>query len=381
MPSDEKLESAVSAGIITDQQAKELGDFLQKEDLAGHEMAASADPAPAWAEKSAQKTVEDNEAPRFVRGFHDVLVTIGIAIGLFGIGRIVSPPWVLLAIWLFSEYFIQVQRLALPAVFLTLIWCLTAIWTVTEYLPWIVLLDDITAQDFALRLMILSALGAGCTGLFFLRFRTPLALAGFCICVSVACFGALSCAYLVATGWLFTDPGIWVVARLLPLISALGLFAVACWFDFSDPERITRRSDTAFWMHMASAPALIFTTLNAFDSPSEIIFLRPLWFSPSLVFPVLVVFMVIGVLLDRRAFVTSGLLSLAMSITYLVDHFEFGYDDVFSTSAISVSAIVLLVAVGWTPMRRVLLPLLPHALSRRLPPAGHKRRKRSVRGA
>lgn len=380
MPTKDRLQSAVSAGIITADQADRLGDFFNKSGSPdkGCEDASDSTSEPhealaADSSKTAADLVEDNEAPRFLRGFHDVLITIGVAVGLGGVSMLASTPWLLLMIWLFAEYFIRVQRLALPAVFLSVVWSLTAIWAVIDLLPWMGELDGIAVGDGALRLLVWSAITAGCTGLFFLRFRTPVALAGFWVAVGVVPFAAISYAYLMATGFSQEEAGFWVVDSLLPFAGAIGVFGIACWFDFSDPKRLTRRSDTAFWLHMVAAPALLFTTLNLLHSPGIGFFERFQGASPSLVLPVLVCFVIIGVLLDRRAFVTSGMLSLGTAIAFLIERLDLRFLEMTATSAIAVSFIVLSVAVGWTPMRRNLLPLLPQALSRRLPPVTRPR--------
>src|SRR3546814_4796732 len=40
----------------------------------------------------------------------------------------------------------------------------------------------------------------------------------------------------------------------LVLVTGLGVFALAMWWDRSDRVRQTRRSDVAFWLHLLAAP-------------------------------------------------------------------------------------------------------------------------------
>ena len=46
------------------------------------------------------------------------------------------------------------------------------------------------------------------------------------------------------------------VALWLMFVAGLGVFAFAMRWDLQDPERITRRSDVAFWLHLAAAPLI-----------------------------------------------------------------------------------------------------------------------------
>ena len=67
----------------------------------------------------AESLVGDTETPRFVRGFHDVLITIGIVILLAGIWGVSTVYGALPAILILAEVLVRRQRLALPAVALT----------------------------------------------------------------------------------------------------------------------------------------------------------------------------------------------------------------------------------------------------------------------
>jgi hypothetical protein len=67
-----------------------------------------------------EAAVEPSEAPRFLRGFHDILITIGIVVLLLGLGTLVNFLVVLPAIIVLAEWFVRRQRLALPAFTLTI---------------------------------------------------------------------------------------------------------------------------------------------------------------------------------------------------------------------------------------------------------------------
>ncbi len=48
----------------------------------------------------------------------------------------------------------------------------------------------------------------------------------------------------------------------------LAVFAAAMAFDISDRERVTRRADCAFWLHLLAAP-LIVHSLVSFVAPEH----------------------------------------------------------------------------------------------------------------
>ena len=53
-------------------------------------------------------------------------------------------------------------------------------------------------------------------------------------------------------------------ALLLPLVfvAGLGVFAFAMRWDMTDPQRETRRSDVAFWLHLLAAPMIAHPLFN-----------------------------------------------------------------------------------------------------------------------
>lgn len=117
------LDAATGEGIISPEQAGRLGPYLSARGVGLQPPASGATDDLAGGEDRFAGPVEDTEAPRFVRGFHDVLITIGVCIamaGLWGIGSLLAS---LPAIIVLTEVLVRRQRLALPAVVLTLFYC------------------------------------------------------------------------------------------------------------------------------------------------------------------------------------------------------------------------------------------------------------------
>ena len=143
------------------------------------------------------------------------------------------------------------------------------------------------------------------------------------------------------------------------------------------PGRVTRRSDVAFWLHLVTAPALLFSLLL-------LIFINfRLWEShgtANAVITILIVagMMLVGIFIDRRAFVTSGLISLGVAVYYMFVH-ESGLGERFQASALSlvvVGLVVLSLGSCWRALRRLIIPRLPPALQAKLPPVQKTARAR-----
>ena len=93
------------------------------------------------------------------------------------------------------------------------------------------------------------------------RFVVPITVAAGVLALGLA--AVISIAYLLDNDM---DGG---SVRWLVLLSGLGTFALAMWWDVSDPERVTRRSDVAFWLHLLAAPLIahaLFTGIRDGDA-------------------------------------------------------------------------------------------------------------------
>ena len=79
-------------------------------------------------------------------------------------------------------------------------------------------------------------------------------------------------------------------------------------------------------------------------------------------------FVLFGLVMDRRAFVTSSLLSLGFSLAALFRNGFGEIGDVVSVALLALGIIVLGIGVFWTVLRRAALSLLPVSMQARLPP-------------
>lgn len=314
-----------------------------------------------------QFDIVDTESPRFVRGFHDVLISIGAAILLAGAAGLGSIFAVLPAIIILAEILVIRQRLALPAVLLSVA---TAIWA---FVVAALLIEQV---DPGLRPSLMAALYVLplpiIMGAFVARYRVPIALsmlivsaAALVLLLTIAGLELVSGSPDFATEY----PSVMVI---LFVLSALGLFATALRYDLSDPARTTRRSDIAFWLHLAAAPALLYAGLaltflilrgdfENFELSTEALPAPP-------VIAIILVLMLIGLVIDRRAFVTSGLVSLIGTVYGIFRDRMLEGSTMISLSLLTVGVVVLTVGVGWQPLRRAVVEALPSRLKAKLPP-------------
>ncbi|MGI9402704.1 MAG: hypothetical protein ACR2O0_15715, partial [Rhizobiaceae bacterium] len=119
------LDEAVKQGIVSPDQGEQLTGFFIKQGL-------DVGPVEMFDELYRPSDepvveVEESESPRFVRGFHDILITIGITAALAGLWGLLGNIAVMIATIGLAEILILRQRLALPAFCLTLFFALAAI--------------------------------------------------------------------------------------------------------------------------------------------------------------------------------------------------------------------------------------------------------------
>jgi hypothetical protein len=345
MISDPTLQRAVAEGVITSDQADRLR---------------------ALAGEAADSVPEDPEKLRFVSGFGDIFVALGIGLFLLPAGYLADAAWgrfggaatVAILAWLLSEFFTRKRRLALPSILLLVSFVLSdfvALMTLFgaevgsgSWLNWGDLNHDGRAATFA-------ALGAAALACaHYLRFRVPITIAA----------GAAAIGLAIVAGAFTMSSGL-SASTYYDMVLAYGVlvFLVAMRFDMSDRERQTRRTDIAFWLHLLAAPLIVHSLIRGFlgglNGPPD----------SSAAAGVLIVFLVLGLIavaIDRRALLVSGLLYAGIAFGALVGRLGF-VDRLVPATVLALGAFVLALSAGWRPLRRLVLGLLPPALARRLP--------------
>jgi hypothetical protein len=336
MYSESDLEGAVAAGVLTPQAANAFRN---------HMATVRATPA------------VDEESFRLLTGFNDIFVAIAIALLLTSVGWLAG--WVHKGLggvavaalsWALAEYFTRVRRMALPSILLLFGFCGgvagSMIGTLTELDPqWPDQVNALVAAGIAL-------VTAGAAWLHWRRFMVP---------ITVAAGAASLVATAIALFFAATHAGEEAVFPLV-LVGGLLVFALAMWWDMSDRERITRRSDVAFWLHLAAAPMIahpVFHMLGVFDGPigaGQAVVVMALY----------MLFAVIALAVDRRALLVSSLAYVLYALSALFQ--QAGAVELsMAFTALVIGSALLSLSAFWHPMRRIVVGMLGVA-GNRLPP-------------
>lgn len=359
------LSSAADEGIISAAQAEKLVPYLLAANTGASDGKRAASGKVLLADDALE--AEESEQPRFVRGFHDILITIGVIVALAGLWGIGSLFAVLPAIVILAEILIRRQRLALPAVALTV----ALVHWAGLFALLVVDAAAFDGLDTLTRGLLVLPIFVAVLSIFYWRYRVPLALAATLLSLFLLAMDIVLVLFSKALGSSEIIAEHTGVAASIFLISALGIFSAAMSYDIADPERKSRQSDVAFWLHLAAAPALLYAMLS-------FVFLRNVsgeWWgdatSPgdaAAVLAIVIVFMAIGLIIDRRAFVTSGLLSLGLAIWTILQRGGVDFSDYFSVTVLAVGVVVLLIGIFWQVLRRAIVSVLPASITSRLHP-------------
>lgn len=351
MISDDVLRLAVEREIVSADQAARLRALSQE------------------GEATERPEAQDDEKLRFVSGFGDIFVTIGLGLFLGSFGYFINEAagrpamWagIALASWALAEFFTGRRRMALPSIVLLVTFTLAAFLAAAHALG----ATGPNAGPFSLfgllgldRAQPLRIAGAALTTVFavalhYVRFRVPITPAA----GTAAAAGALvSLSFSLAPVWTAD-----YISALL-LFCGLAVFALAMRFDLSDPLRLTRRTDIAFWLHLLAAPLIVHPLVTGFLGARTTL-------DGATAALVLAVFLALGavaVLIDRRAILVSGLTYAGFAFGALIR--QAGLTDTTLPATLFVlGAFVLLLSAGWRPLRRAILRAFPERVARRLP--------------
>lgn len=232
------LENAAGEGIISSGQAEQLLPYLAARNIGTLPVQSLS----SQRQQDDPNPLEDTEAPRFVRGFHDVLITIGVIVLLIGLWGLANRYAPILAIVVLAEILVRRQRLALPAVVLTVALVVWVFYTVVTYVS----STPALSNNFTIGAIVLVAPFPLSLALFYWRYRVPLSLALFLFSLFGLFLAAVFYVAGTVTGSSNVPADYPIQTLMILLITALGSFALAMRYDLSDPQRVTRRSDVAF---------------------------------------------------------------------------------------------------------------------------------------
>ena len=356
MISREILTEGVAQGIITAEQAERLRAL----ETVREPLERPASP--------------DDEQLRFISGFSDIFVTIGLGMFLGAIGYFAQQAggrlgtWIAIAIssWLLAEFFTRMRRMALPSIVLLILFAVgvfldagyllgagmirsTMVTTTSGVAGSILGLDPgrpVALAGAAFLTVLLTAVH-------YWRFQVPITIAAGCAALTGTVVGMV---YGLAPE---LPP---VVYNAVILACGLAIFALAMRFDMADPERLTRRTDIAFWLHLLAAPLIVHSLIRGLVANTSKL-------EPTAAIAIMAMFLAlsfIAVLIDRRAMLVSGLSYAGIAFWTLIR--QAGFSDMTTPlTVLTLGAFVLLLSAGWRPLRAGILNHVPSALTRNLP--------------
>lgn len=268
MLTEHQLEQAVTQGIISQEQRQALLALGQKKSHGG-----------------------DEEQLRFVRGFGDIFIALGIVLvaisfNFTGIdGYYYAIP--VLAFVITAEWLVRVRKLALPgiAILLCIIYFVNAFFSLSGQEKSFSNLGLITATSLA----------------FYLRYKMP-----FSLLPATASIIAL----------LVYQIGIDILNQPY-LLSMMGLcvFIIAMVFDSRDTQRQNYLSDSAFWLHLIAAPLIAHGVMIVIvlAEPGSLVAI----YRNPMIIGFFVLFFLIALFVDRRALLISSTAYAIYAITQL----------------------------------------------------------------
>ena len=344
MYSESEIDAAVASGALTPDAAQRLR---------------------AHVAATRQAPLADEESFRLLTGFNDIFVAIAILRTLTAvswIGGSVHPlaggAAATAAAWGLAEYFTRVRRMALPSILLLL----SFVGGVATTLFGLVMLNSAAIERLPqdTQTVVASVLGAaiaavtaGAAWLHWRRFMVPITVAA----GAVAVVG-------VAMALIF---GLIPAARdaVFPivLVAGLAMFAFAMRWDMSDRERLTRRSDVAFWLHLAAAPMIahaLFNLLGVFSGEMNVL-------KALVVLALYVAFAFVALAVDRRALLVSSLAYVLYALYALFERAG-AVELSAALTALVIGSALLLLSAFWQSARRQVVGLIG-SFADRLPPA------------
>lgn len=332
-PSSDDLQAAVDAGVIDAAQAEKLRAMR-------HTSAAPLGP------DGEPSVLADEERFRFLNGFNDVFLTIGvllIAAAAFGTGFLLLASAIL---WSLSEVLVRRLRAVLPGIVLSSLFVATFAIAFQYYWYGVRTHWDISSAftfwaNLSLNLSLPALVAAT---LYYLRFRLPYALLLIAFSADmglVTTFGSES-----AASYSTVQLGFGVVV----LIAAL-------YFDARDPRRVTRLSDCAFWLHIAAAFFITSPLLGLIKSSAGGMA------ASAIVLLTVFLFALFALAIDRRALLVSSLASFTYAVYNVLTGGGPSSGGAYTQSSFTltlalVGGFVLILGVFWHPLRNRLLPVL-----------------------
>ena len=342
---EQDLQDAVRDGAISEMDADAFRSYVASRSLGG-----------------------DEEAFHLFRGFNDVFVALASVLLITGIawfaddlGAVVACLLVMAVAAALGEYFTLRRRLALSSIVYVLAFSIAAAVGMLRLMfpdGGIVLSDGmLRALETFAKFGMLSALacGAAAAGLFWWRYRVPIAVA-----VGVFFLGAM-----LYWTWVLFSPfeNPFLGANVVLLVLGIGAFSFAMYWDVRDPDRTLLHSDIAFWLHLLAAPAVahpIFWWVQSGGLPAD-------WLEATAVVGCYLALACVAVIVNRRAIMVAATAYLIGAVAWYFEELSSFYS--IAIALVLIGCLFLAMAVWWSTIREALIRCLPRAVRNAVAPA------------
>ena len=295
----------------------------------------------------------DEENFRLIGGFNDIFIVIACSLLLF------SSLWVIESItnndslgllaftilsWCLAEFFILKRKMALPAIMLLL-----------SFVGGVfALLISFFTSPSEMSFISAAAVSTIAAYLHWARFRVPITIA-----VGTAAGVGLLISLTIS---IFPDAKNWLLTILF--LCGILTFVFAMYWDASDTNRTTRRSDVAFWLHLLSAPLIIhpvFSSLGVLNGNESL-------GNMAVVLVLYLLITSISIAIDRRAFMVSSLVYVLYALSSLIKTYG-GVGYSFALTGVFMGGALLLLSAYWHRVRGNWVGKLPNQVKRYIPKA------------
>ena len=343
--SEQDLDRAVGEGVISARQRDMLVAM------------AAAGSHPAEAQSGRPAVTADEEPFELFQGFAEIFVALGIVILIGGVAGIVeftiaeglAPFFVLLLSAGLGHYYARHRRMTLPSI--------VSLIGVAASLGWFMVgvfgVMSPDEYDTTLPVMLASLSTMAVMVWIYRKYRLPFTM----FLAGLSALMALMAAAVIiigSGGTSFFNDGFFdlrenPVVAVGVLVFGLVALALALRFDMRDPQRIGVSSKSAFWLHILAGPAIVNTvTVTLFNIGGTT--------GHVLTALMLVLTTFLSLVIDRRSFLTAGLIYIGAVLSI--------FTDVFGDSGLYVNALIIgLLVTGlgtwWRGMRAVVMRGLP----------------------
>lgn len=333
MYSDDDLNAAVKAHILTEQHVHTFREFIAQQ---------------------RQSPAVDEENFRLVSSFNDIFVVIASILLLVAVGALggaITPALAGLAIattaWGLAEFFTRKRHMALPSIVL-----LFAYAGGIAFFTGILLIGGAAHTPSKPHMIMLTALlTALATAVHWWRFHVPITVA-----VGVAATVVIGLSPVMMGSH---NPE----SALLPYVFVAGVavFAFAMHWDMRDPKRQSSQTDVAFWLHLLAAPLLVHPVFVTVGSGANLSIAAAL-----MIMLMYIVLAGVSLVIDRRALMVSALFYVIYALNTLMKSFgDIGLH--FAITALFIGAMLLLLSAFWHRCRGYMMHIVPHTWRVRLP--------------